>query len=120
LLVILQLVTANCELCICEQVVFESWAVMTRAVEKNGWGLEPAAAEAEIARILRSYTLIPDPPGLLDIWLTICTDYKVRGLAAHDARLAAFAISLGIRELVTFNAKHFSQFDGLVVLTPPL
>lgn len=113
-----QLVTNEYELCIGGQVVFESWVVMTRPIAVNGWGLEPRAAGTEIARILGAYTLVPDPPDLLDIWLAICTDHQVRGKKAHDARHVALAIAAGIREVVTFDA-DFARFDGLTILSPP-
>lgn len=100
------------------QSLFEMWAVMTRPAEANGWGFTPAQALAQTEETLERLAVLPDPPDLVPRWLHLCTRYEVKGRAAYDARLAAFAVGHGIRDLVTLNEADFRRYDEIRCIVP--
>jgi predicted nucleic acid-binding protein len=68
--------------------------------------------------LLAAYTHLPDPPDLRHRWLELCVRERVAGKRAHDARLAALALSHGIRHVLTLNPHDFLRSPELTVLTP--
>ncbi|MBI3909497.1 MAG: PIN domain nuclease [Armatimonadetes bacterium] len=106
------------DLCIAPQNVVEFLVVATRPVAVNGFGLTSDEARQEIDVVMNSYTVLPDPPDLLQRWLDLCTRYQARGRQAHDARLVAFMQGHGIAHLLTLNAADFVRYADVVC--PPL
>jgi hypothetical protein len=50
------------------QNIAEFWVMATRPVARNGLGLPPATAGAEIDRIERVFALLPDDPAIYAVW----------------------------------------------------
>ena len=89
------------------QSLYEYYAVASRPKDVNGLGRSPEDAARDVLRFRQSFTVLPDPPNLLDAWLELCREHGVSGKPAHDARLAAYARLHGIVTLVTLNARDF-------------
>lgn len=106
------------ECCICSQNLVELWVVLTRPVEANGYGLEPAAARSTVDSLSGAFEFLPDPPNLPGVWLDLCTAHAVRGRQAYDARLAALVVATGIAGLVTLNPVDFKRFSSVKLLVP--
>lgn len=101
------------------QVLHEYWVVATRPIDVNGLGIEPAAARLSADRALQLFSLLPDPPGLFQAWLEMCTRLSIRGRPAYDARLAAWMLLNNVKTLVTLNPGDFRRFPEIHCLTPP-
>jgi predicted nucleic acid-binding protein len=106
------------ELCVVPQNLYEFWVVATRPAAQNGLGLSIAQAEGEVQRLLRSFLLLDDPPGLVNEWRRLVNTHACVGKVAHDARLVAAMVLHRIVDLLTFNAGDFHRFSGLSVQVP--
>ena len=113
-----RLVTGGWELCICDTVIYEFWAVATRSAKANGLGLEPAAAAAELDQILAAYLLLPEPPDMLLRWRAFCLANQVRGNRCHDARIAALMSVAGVEDILTQNGNDFEGWIGIRPVAP--
>lgn len=108
------------ELSVCSQVLTEFWVVATRPPDSNGYGLDPVSAAACIADFLDSFTLLPDPPNLFELWRDIVVAHKVRGKQAHDARIVALIRAYAGHHILTFNARDFHRYADIEVIVPTL
>ena len=104
--------------CVCAQSIAEIWAVLTRPIVANGYGLEPDDTRARIDTILSTLTLLPDSPGLFAAWLDLCSSHQVRGRQVFDARIVALMSTTGIARLVTLNPTDFTRFSMIEVIVP--
>ncbi len=112
------LLTRGIELCICSQNVLELWALATRPTAANGLGREPQQFRPELDQLIAAFTILPDPPDLLSIWLELCTKHAVRGRQCYDARLVALMTATDTRTLVTLNASDFTRYPMLELIVP--
>lgn len=108
----------DAELSVCSQVLTEFWVVATRPPQSNGYGLEPVNADACVADFLDSFTFLPDPPDLFELWREIVAVNKVRGKQAHDARLVALMRAYAGCRVLTFNARDFLRYGDFEVVVP--
>ncbi len=108
-----RLVRGGWELCIGVQNVVEFWVVATRPTNVNGLGLSPAQARQEVTAIMAAYTLLRDPPDLLERWLDLCSRYSVSGRTAHDARLVALTLAHGLTHFLTLNGADFARYSEI-------
>jgi predicted nucleic acid-binding protein len=113
-----RLARAGWELCIGAQNLVEFWVVATRPTNVNGLGLTPAATRPELDAMRVAYTLLPDPPDLLDQWLELCTRYGVQGRAANDTRLVALMLGHGLTRLLSLNVADFRRYAEITCLVP--
>ncbi len=97
------------------QVIYECWVVLTRPIASNGIGLSTDEAVSFIEETRRCYSFLPDPIGLLDRWLDLVTRHDIKGVKAHDVRLAAWMLETGIDTLLTFNTSDFHQMPIHVI-----
>lgn len=97
--------------CITPQIVAEFWNVATRPVAANGLGLSAAAALAELQKIERALTVLPDLPAAYDEWKRLIDRHAVTGSKVHDARLVAAMNVHGVSRLLTFNTGDFARYD---------
>ena len=100
------------------QNVAEFWNSATRPKVNNGLGMTPQQAEDEIRRLETILLLAPDDPAIYLEWRRIVLDKNVTGVLVHDARLAAAMKVYNITHVLTFNARDFMRFDGIVVVEP--
>jgi predicted nucleic acid-binding protein len=105
-------------LCIVPQVVYEFWVVGTRPTSENGLGLTIREIAAEIVEIKALFRVFRDERAIFPAWEHLVIDHEVRGKLAHDARLVAAMQRHEITHILTFNARDFSRFGDIGVLTP--
>jgi predicted nucleic acid-binding protein len=92
------------------QVVYESWATLTRPVSSNGMGLEPEEAGNLLRIGLTSVELLkPDEQRVLDLWQESVVSLGVRGRQAYDARIVSAMKAGGISAILT-NDRGFRRF----------
>ena len=106
------------KLYITPQNLIELWTVATRPVEVNGLGMVSSAAQSEIERLERLFTVLPETPELYPAWRQLVIRHQVVGKPAHDARLVAAMQVHGIRSILTFDKGGFSRYPGIEVLHP--
>ncbi len=82
--------------------------VATRPVKNNGLGLSLADAEANAANFEMTLPLLPDTQDIFPTWKAIVTSLGTIGKQVHDARLVAVCYVHGVKNILTFNASHFS------------
>ena len=100
------------------QVLYEFWAVATRAESDNGLGHTTVEANASIERLRSSFPVLEDRPGTLDLWQRLVRERDCKGKASHDTRLVAAMLGHGLTHLLTFNVRHFARYDEIVALSP--
>jgi len=67
----------------------EFWNVATRPVSNNGLGFSGALALAELEKIERFLTVLPDSPAVYAEWKRLVVRHGVLGSKVHDAKLVA-------------------------------
>jgi len=68
---------------------------------------------------LERFVAVPsEPAGLYVAWRQLVLSQRVLGVAVHDAKLAAAMMLQGIERILTFNARDFARYPGIVAVTP--
>ena len=106
------------ELTIAPQVLYEFWVVSTRPTDQRGLGLSTEDADAELAKALAVFTLLPDTAEIFEQWRRLVVGLNVKGKTAHDARLVASMIVHGVGSILTFNGSDFARYPDIAVLHP--
>jgi predicted nucleic acid-binding protein len=109
---------AGHDLCVVPQVLIEFWVLCTRPTSVNGLGMTAGQAVVELIDVKRTYTILPDSPGIFPLWESLVAQYGVLGKNAHDTRLVAAMLVHGITHLLTFNTGDFTRHTGVTVLDP--
>jgi len=110
-------IRAGHRLLIAPQVVMETWVVLTRPAEVNGYGWTPEASKEALDSAMQRFPLAAETPDVFTAWWRIVPD-GVRGKRAHDARLAALMHVHGIRHVLTFNLDDFKNLPDIVAIEP--
>jgi predicted nucleic acid-binding protein len=113
-----RLVQNGWDLCVGSQNLVEFWVVATRPVSVNGFGLSPAQAEPRVRAMMVTFSVLRDPPDLLERWLDLCSRYGVSGRPAHDTRLVALMLAHGLTHLLTLNSADFARYAEITTVTP--
>jgi predicted nucleic acid-binding protein len=103
------LIAGGESVCVLAQNLIEFWNAATRPADKNGLGLSPAQAEAEVSRIESALTLLDDTPAIYHEWRRLVVAHGVSGRQVHDARIAAAMRVHGVTHLLTFNGDDFKR-----------
>lgn len=106
------------QLCIVPQNLIEFWNVYTRPLERNGLGGTPEEAESEVMQLKALFTLLPDTPAIYPTWEQLVSQYRVRGVNVHDARLVAAMIVHRLTHILTFNDRDFMRYSEITVIVP--
>jgi predicted nucleic acid-binding protein len=112
------LIKAGETLIVTPQIVAEFWNVATRPRERNGLGLTPHLADAELTQIENFFTVVGESTDVYGAWKHLVTLRGVSGVEAHDARLVAAMRVYGITRILTFNAKDFARYPDILVVDP--
>lgn len=104
---------------IAPQNLIELWNVATRPADKNGLGLSPSEAEAEVARLKELFILLPDTEQIYPEWERLVKTHEVKGANVHDTRLVAFMLVHGLSHILTFNIKDFRRFRSEITPISP-
>jgi predicted nucleic acid-binding protein len=113
-----ELLNQNVSLYYCSQNIVELWNVLTRPLERNGFGLSIVETETEVRLLERDFTILPDNDRIHHIWRRLVSDYSVRGRQVHDARLVAAMCSYGLTQLLTLNRADFLRYREITAFQP--
>lgn len=107
----LQVTSQNC---------IEFWNVATRPIERNEFGLTPAAAECLLQLIERLFPVLPDNSNGYVEWRKLVVRFGVSGVQVHDARLVAAMKINDISHILTLNGDDFNRYtsQGIVAVAP--
>ena len=103
---------------ITSQNVIEFWNVLTRPVERNGFGMSPTQANNEVQQLESFFQILLDNPEIYQKWRHLVVSCGVAGVRVHDARLVAVMMAHGVTHLLTFNPADFSRFPDITVVHP--
>src|SRR6266571_740353 len=76
-------------LCLAPQKLIEFWAVATRPVDANGFGMSTEWAAEQLAKMKHFCAILPDTAEALPEWERLVIQHQVSGKKTHDARLVA-------------------------------
>ena len=93
--------------CYTSQNLGEFWNVLTRPLDRNGFGLTPPEADRRTRMIEDQIPMLPDDPAVHQVW---------RGV--HDARIAAAMHVHGVKRILTFNTRDFARFSDIEAAHP--
>ncbi|HEY1160607.1 MAG TPA: PIN domain-containing protein [Terracidiphilus sp.] len=113
-----QLMRSRVEPCYTSQNLGEFWNVLTRPVDRNGFGFTPATADVRAKAIEAAFRLLPDGPAVHDEWRRLLVDYSISGIQVHDARLVAAMRVHGVKRILTFNTRDFARFTDIEAIHP--
>jgi predicted nucleic acid-binding protein len=115
---IARLLAEGDRLVVAPQVLFEFWTVATRDVSANGLGWTIAQARAAIESFRARFTVLAEPPEVIDFCLDLVTTHGIRGKRIHDAHLLATMKANGVDRLLTLNVGDFPDDTAFTILTP--
>lgn len=113
-----RLMLSDADLFYTSQNLGEFWNVLTRPVNRNGYGLSPVEANRCAISIESRLRLLPDSLAVHQEWRRLLVDYSVSGVQVHDARLVASMRVHGVKRILTFNTKDFARFDEIEAVHP--
>lgn len=97
----------------------EFWNVSTRPTEaRGGYGLSIEETDRRVRVIERLVTILPENPQAYRVWRNWVVTLSIRGVQVHDARLAAWMVAHGIKNIVTLNGADFQRYPGIATLSP--
>ncbi len=105
-------------LCYTSQNLIEFWNVVTRPIDRNGYGLSILEADETAHRIERAFVMLPDSEAIHHEWRRLVVAYGVSGAKAHDARLVAAMTAHGLDHILTLNDRDFTRYEGITVVHP--
>jgi predicted nucleic acid-binding protein len=112
--------SANEQVVLAPQSLYEFWAVATRATNlaspvSNGLGMTTDQTRAWVNYFKRQFEVLSDRDDLHVRWLEVVTKKRVKGFRSYDARLVAAMKIYGVERILTLNGKDFSGLDVTVV-----
>jgi predicted nucleic acid-binding protein len=112
------LAQAGAGLCYTSQNLAEFWNILTRPIDRNGFGFPPAIADIRTRDIEDAFRLLPDIPAVHQQWRKLLVENHVSGVQVHDARLAASMLVHGVHKILTFNTRDVVRFTGIEAIHP--
>lgn len=100
------------------QIVREYFAVATRPIEMNGFGLPADDAVANVQELLDDMELLPEDAGTTHRLVALIERGFGVGKQVHDANVVAVALAHQAGAIVTGNTRHFSRFVELIRIEP--
>ncbi len=96
--------------CYVPQIAVEMANFLTRPAIDNGFGFTPDAAAGLLDGLERTFTLLfPDAQVEYRLFRDLKRELSTSGKQVHDIRIVAACRSLGIRKVLTQNARHFAR-----------
>lgn len=113
-------------LCVARQNLIEFRNVASRPLDKNGLGLNAAAADLDLDIAEREFDCLRDDDQVYTVWRTLIAAKGVSGKQVHDARLVAYMLVYGVTQILTFNGGDFQRHTvlppeigvGIVIVNP--
>lgn len=81
-------------------------------------GLECVQVFSSSSRFRDGFTVLGDPPNILDIWLDLVAAKNLKGKRVHDAHLVVTLKANEVSHLPTLNASDFAAMVGITILSP--
>ncbi|GBD51493.1 PIN domain-containing protein [Microcystis aeruginosa NIES-298] len=103
---------------ITSQNLVEYWNVYTRPQKQNGLGGSIIEVQTEINRLKSLFWVLPDHSTIYQQWEELVSNYQVKGVNVHDARLVAFMLVYSITHILTFNTDDFKRYTEIAVVHP--
>ena len=82
---------------------------------RGGLGLTVEQTERKVKIVEKYFRLLPDSLKTFIEWRRLVSDFQVKGVQVHDAKIVASLIAYKIPYLVTFNEKDFKRYPINVV-----
>jgi predicted nucleic acid-binding protein len=116
--VIHQVRSSASNVCVCAQNLIEYASVATRPILSNGMARDHATVLRDIDYFLSAFLLLPEPPDIYIWWRNLIESVPSTGRKIHDARLVAFMLAHGIRELLTLDPEDFARYSMIQTRVP--
>jgi predicted nucleic acid-binding protein len=113
-----RLLLSGGEPCYTSQNLGEMWNVLTRPIERNGFGLTPAQCDRRARAIEARIILLPDSLAIHLEWRRLLVLHSISGVQVHDARLVAAMHVHGVKRILTFNTRDFARFADIEAVHP--
>ena len=106
-------------LCVCPQVLFEFYTVITNPKRVTN-PIGPAEAALEVEKYLKARNIFKVYPkeDILEVALDLLKKYPVKQREIFDLQLVATILSNNVLRLYTYNLDHFTKFKEIEVLSP--
>ena len=108
----------NRQLCLTPQNVREFWNVCTRPTDHNGLGISVSGTERRARFFERYFTVLPDSAPTYSTWRQRVAAHNVLGVKVHDAWLVAAMKAPGVNQILTFNSRDFTRYEGIESVDP--
>jgi predicted nucleic acid-binding protein len=112
------LLAAEEPVCVLLQNMAEFWNVCTRPADKNGLGLTPEQTKQRMNELDGILTILHDTPAVYGKWRKLIFQHHVKGVQAHDARIAAAMQVHGVTRILTYNPRDFMRFESITPIQP--
>jgi predicted nucleic acid-binding protein len=104
--------------CCTSQNMGEFWNVLTRPLDRNGFGLTPTDADRRTRIIENQIPILPDDPRVHLVWRGLLVAHAISGVQVHDARIAAAMRVHGVKRILTLNTRDFARFPWIEAIHP--
>jgi predicted nucleic acid-binding protein len=104
--------------CDTSQNLGEFWNVLTRPLNRNGFGLTPHEADRRALMIESQIPMLPDDPAVHLVWRSLLVAHSISGVQVHDARLVAAMQVHGVKRILTLNTRDFARFPSIEAIHP--
>jgi predicted nucleic acid-binding protein len=113
-----QLVIRAVDLLLASGDLGEFWNVLTRPLDRNGFGLTPHEADGRARVIESQIPMLPDDPAVHLVWRKLLVTHAISGVQVHDARLVAAMNVHGVKRILTLNTRDFARFPSIEAIHP--
>jgi predicted nucleic acid-binding protein len=104
--------------CYTSQNLGEFWNVLTRPLDRNGFGLTPLEADRRAQTIEDQIPMLSDDPRVHLVWRGLLVAHAISGVQVHDARIAAAMHVHGVKRILTLNTRDFARFPSIEAIHP--
>lgn len=106
-------------LAVCPQNIAEFWNVSTRPTSaRGGYGKNVATTQLRVQFIERHARMLVESFAAYQQWRDLLIQYRIQGVAVHDARLVSMMQNAGVRHILTLNGSDFVRYTGITVVSP--
>ena len=104
--------------CYTSQNLGEFWNVLTRPLDRNGFGLTPLEADRRAQTIEDQIPMLSDDRQVHLVWRGLLVAHAISGVQVHDARIAAAMHVHGVKRILTLNTRDFARFPSIEAIHP--
>lgn len=112
------LIKANSSIAISPQIVFETWATLTRPTTANGFGKTIPDAQLLVNALLQCVEILSVGTQSCHYWYDFVSKHQAKGRQTYDTAIAAVVAEYHLDHLITYNIKDFQRFSGITAITP--